>query len=294
MEGGISSKAILVTGEDHHDFTLANINVSDPGEGEIRVKMIYASFSPNDSLHESKLNGVQYPFISGYDGVGKIESVGEGVTDFTEGDHVALFLVPQRFKEHNYEKTNVGDDFAKKWRDGTLWSSGKHLEAYKGEDGSKLNGFMGLGTWSEYVNVPETHLVKLPGQPDHADSAIGSVLATGMLTATKAVSVEEGSNCAVFGSNTVAVITAYALKKGHSCDKVIVVGDSSIKDLIESLEIQFILDEGETTDIQKQLMEISPDGYDYTFESSSFQRWGTVALEVCHKGFGECLLLSQP
>jgi len=41
-------------------------------------------------------------------------------------------------------------------------------------------------------------------------------------------------------------------------------------------------------------MEISPDGYEYTFESSSFERWGTIALEICHKGFGQCLLMSQP
>ena len=36
------------------------------------------------------------------------------------------------------------------------------------------------------------------------------------------------------------------------------------------------------------------DGYDYTFESCSFAKWGTVALEVCHKGFGRCCLLSAP
>jgi len=58
--------------------------------------MLYASFSPYDTLHESKVNGVSYPFICGYDGVGIIESIGEDVTDLTVGDAVAVFLVPQR------------------------------------------------------------------------------------------------------------------------------------------------------------------------------------------------------
>ena len=41
-------------------------------------------------------------------------------------------------------------------------------------------------------------------------------------------------------------------------------------------------------------MTISDVGFDYTFECSSFQKWGTVALEICHKGFGICCLLSRP
>jgi len=108
---------------------------------------------------------------------------------------------------------------------------------------------MGLGTWSEYINVPSTHLSKLMTEPDIVDSAIGSVLATGMLGATHGVDVEDDCNIAVFGSNTVAVITAYALKKGHSAKKVVLVGDAKVEQLIESLDCEFILDEGEPTDI---------------------------------------------
>lgn len=84
--------------------------------------MSYATFSPNDSLHESKLKGVKYPFLCGYDGVGTIESVGEDVTEFGVGDHVALFLVPQRSgAEANAINSNIGNDFSKMWREGTLW-----------------------------------------------------------------------------------------------------------------------------------------------------------------------------
>jgi len=46
---------------------------------------------------------------------------------------------------------------------------------------------MGLGTWSQFCVFPETHLVKLDGAPDHVDSGIGSVLATGMFVTQKGV-----------------------------------------------------------------------------------------------------------
>ena len=90
----VESKAIIVTGQNHQDFSVETIKVSAPSSGECRVKMTYASYSPYDTIHESKINGVTYPFLCGYDGVGVVESTGEDVTDLTVGDFVAVFLVP--------------------------------------------------------------------------------------------------------------------------------------------------------------------------------------------------------
>lgn len=108
---------------------------------------------------------------------------------------------------------------------------------------------MGLGTWSQYCVFPETHLVKLDSQPDHVDSGIGSVLATGMFVTQKGVQVEEGSNCVVFGSNSLALIIAYALKKSDKCEKVVVVAEEHLKEFIESFDGIFVHDEGEATEI---------------------------------------------
>jgi threonine dehydrogenase-like Zn-dependent dehydrogenase len=108
---------------------------------------------------------------------------------------------------------------------------------------------MGLGTWSEYCVFPETHLIKLESEPDHIDSGIGSVLSTGMFVTSKGVAVESGSNCTVFGSNSLALIIAYCLKKADGCDKVVVVGEENMREYVESFEGIFILDEGEATDI---------------------------------------------
>lgn len=70
--------------------------------------------------------------------------------------------------------------------------------------------------------------MKLDNEPDHIDSGIGSVLCTGMYVSSKGVEVEKGSNCVVFGSNSLAVILAYVLKKIDECEKVVVVGDEAI------------------------------------------------------------------
>lgn len=253
--------------------------------------MTYSTYSPNDSLTESKINGAKDTFVGGYDGVGKIEAVGEDITDLTPGDNVALFLVPQRGPdEHNSHKSNIGDDYSKTWRDGSLWTP----KSYRTESGEELSGFMGVGTWSEYVVIPETHVIKLESEPDHVDSGIGSVLATGMMAAEKAAGVEEGSNVCVIGDNSVAMILSYALKQGFGCETVTAVSSPELKDMVESFGANHVSIDQSTEDIQKAVMEIIPDGYDYTFESSSFSKFGQLALEICHKGFGVACLLSQP
>lgn len=193
--------------------------------------MTYSSYSPNDSINGAQINGAKDTFVGGYDGVGQIEAVGEDITDLTPGDNVAVFLVPQRGPdEHNCHKSNIGDDYSRAWREGSLWAP----RSYRTESGEALSGLMGVGTWSEYVVIPETHVVKLESQPDHIDSGIGSVLATGMMAAEKAAGVEEGSNVCVIGDNSVAMILSYALKQGFGCETVTAVSSPELKDMIES------------------------------------------------------------
>ena len=108
---------------------------------------------------------------------------------------------------------------------------------------------MGLGTWSQHCVFPETHLVKLDSEPTHIESGIGSVLCSGMFVTQKAVQVEEGSNCVVFGSNSLALIIAYGLKKADKCNIVVLVGAPHLKDFVESFEGVFVEDSGNPTDV---------------------------------------------
>ena len=130
---------------------------------------------------------------------------------------------------------------------------------------------MGLGTWSQYCVFPETHLIKLDNPPTHVESGMGSVLSTGMFVTSKAQQVEEGSNCVVFGSNSLALIIAYGLKKSDKCNIVVLVGAPHLKEFVESFDGIFVEDAGNPTDVQKHLLTISDVGFDYTFECCSFK-----------------------
>lgn len=287
MESGTESKAIICESEDRNKFTVKNLTVKQPGQGQVRVQMKYATFSKHDTIHHAASKDAQYPFLAGYDGVGTIDEVGEGVEEFNKGDHVAVFMVPGN--RTLGERTNLDDNLAKAINSGKLWSASPHLQAYS--DDNSIKGFKGLGTWSQLAVFPASHLVKLEHEPQVADAGLGSVFATGLLGPSKIVDVEEGTNVAVFGSNSLALtlVTSLKYKKPES---IVVIGASEDQEFFDKLGVKYVVDKGEPDDIKEILMDITKDGYDYTFEATNFKRFGRIALEICHKGWGKCVLLT--
>lgn len=282
MESGVTSKAIICETEDRDEFTIKTLNVKPPAAGFVRVQMKYASFSKHDTLHHSYDSNAQYPFLAGYDGVGVVDEVGDGVEEYKKGDPVAIFFVPGNPTLKG--KSNLADFAVKILSKGKFWKLPAHLEAYT--DDKSLAGFQGVGTWSQYAVFHAAHLTKLESEPTIKDAGLGSVLATGLLAPSKVLQVDEEGTIAIFGSNSLALTLVQSLNKS-SPKKIVVVGNSGDQELFEKYGVTYILDEGEATDVQKKLMEESPAGYDFTFEATSFDRFGTPALEICHKGWGK-------
>lgn len=190
----------------------------------------------------------------------------------------------------HYKRVMFSDYQAKYINTGKFWGLGEHLKAYTGiED---LKGFNGIGTWSQYIIVPIANVLKIDNEPRVSDAGLGSVFWTGLLSPSILFEVEEGSIVAVFGSNSLGLTLVYSLKN-KNVSKIVVVGYENDKELFESLGVTYILDEGQAADIKTKLLEESDDGYDYTFEASNFNRFGSIALEVWHKGWGKCALLTR-
>lgn len=133
--------------------------------------------------------------------------------------------------------------------------------------------------------------MKLDHEPEVADAALGSVLATGLLGPSKVLKIDEGATVAIFGSNSLG-LTLLASVKTKNPELVVVVGAKEDQELFEKFGATYVVDEGDEKEVQSKLMEISTDGYDYTFEAANFTRFGTAAIEICHKGWGKCALMT--
>ena len=195
-----SRAAILV--EPKRPLVIATIDVADPGPGEVLIRLDAASLCHSDlSYIEGKFPHAM-PAIFGHEGIGQVVSTGEGVTTFAEGDVVIPYIIPD-CGECPYclsGRTNMCVQMGRSYQPG--------FPTGFGWDGKAVPGFMSLGTFSEYLVVPQDQVQKVnPAAPRAVASCIGCGVATGVGAALIAAKVEAGSSVVVFGMGGVGLST---------------------------------------------------------------------------------------
>lgn len=70
------------------------VQVGDPGPGEVRVKHNAVGLNYIDVYHRTGLYPLELPRPIGMEGAGVVEAVGSGVADFAPGDRVAYAAMP--------------------------------------------------------------------------------------------------------------------------------------------------------------------------------------------------------
>ena len=165
--------------------------------------------------------------------------------------------------------------------------------------GKELLHFMGTSTFSQYTVVADISCVKVTDKaPMDRTCLLGCGITTGYGAATITAGkdgVEKGSNVAVFGAGCVGLsVVQGAAARGAA--KIIVVDiNESKKDWAEKFgATDFVnpskdLKEGEN--IQTKLVDMTDGGCDYTFDCTGNVHVMRSALEACHKGWGESIII---
>lgn len=165
--------------------------------------------------------------------------------------------------------------------------------------GKDLLHFMGCSTFSQYTVVADISVVAVTDKaPMDRTCLLGCGITTGYGAATITAGkdgVQEGDNVAVFGAGCVglSVIQGAASRKAG---KIIVVDvNESKKEWASKFgATDFVnpskdLKEGEN--IQTRLIEMTDGGCDYTFDCTGNVHVMRSALEACHKGWGESIII---
>ena len=71
-----------------------DVEVGDPGQGQIRIKQHAVGLNYLDTYHRTGLYPLPLPSGLGSEGAGVVEAVGSGVTEFKAGDRVAYASAP--------------------------------------------------------------------------------------------------------------------------------------------------------------------------------------------------------
>lgn len=268
------------------------IDVAEPQAGEVLVRIKATGVCHTDAytLSGDDPEGL-FPAILGHEGGGVVEAVGAGVTSVVPGDHVIPLYTPEcgKCKFCTSGKTNLCQAIRATQGKG-LMPDGTSRFSWQGK---RLYHYMGTSTFSEYTVLPEIALAKIsPEAPLDKVCLLGCGITTGIGAVHNTAKVEPGSSVAVFGLGGIGLsVVQGAVQAGAS--RIIGIDTNPAKfDMAAKMgATECINPKDYTQPIQDVLVELTDGGVDYSFECIGNVQVMRSALECCHKGWGESVII---
>ncbi len=273
-------------------LSIETVEVAPPKAGEVRVKIVASGVCHTDAftLSGEDPEGV-FPSILGHEGGGIVEAVGEGVTSLKVGDHVIPLYTPEcgECKFCQSGKTNLCQKIRETQGKGLMPDGTSRFSI----DGKPIFHYMGCSTFSEYTVLPEISLAKVnPDAPLEEVCLLGCGVTTGMGAVLNTAKVEPGATVAIFGLGGIglsAIIGAVMAKAGRIL--AIDINDDKFE-LAKQLGATDVINPKEhDKPIQEVIVEMTDGGVDYSFECIGNVDVMRSALECCHKGWGESVII---
>lgn len=287
----IKSKAAIARGP-NQPLSIEEIDVMLPKAGEVLVRIVATGVCHTDAftLSGDDPEGI-FPTVLGHEGGGIVEQVGEGVTCVAVGDHVIPLYTPEcgECKFCQSGKTNLCQKIRETQGKGLMPDGTTRFY----QDGQPIYHYMGCSTFSEYTVLPEISLAKVnPEAPLEEVCLLGCGVTTGMGAVMNTAKVEEGATVAIFGLGGIglsAVIGAVMAK----ASRIIAIDINESKfDLARKLgATDCINPKNYQAPIQDVIVDLTDGGVDYSFECIGNVNVMRSALECCHKGWGESVVI---
>lgn len=181
---------------------LEEIDVADPGLGEVRVRMLASGVCHSDLRVLVGEWGAKMPIVLGHEGAGVVDAVGQGVTALKPGDHVALSWTPScgacRYCLSGRPQLCVN---ARAHAYNNLLPDGTTRFSLGGEP---VYSYLSVGSFSEYAVVPQSGAIKIEDRVDPKIAAlVGCAITTGVGAAINTQPIPAGATAMVIGTGGV-------------------------------------------------------------------------------------------
>ena len=269
------------------------VDLEGPKKGEVLVEIKSTGVCHTDAftLSGSDPEGI-FPSILGHEGAGIVVELGEGVETLKKDDHVIPLYTPEcrKCKFCLSGKTNLCQAIRETQGKG-LMPDGTSRFTY---NGNTIYHYMGTSTFSNYTVVPEIALAKIrKDAPSNKVCYIGCGVTTGLGAVMNTAKMEVGATAVIFGLGGIGlnVIQGCQLAKAS-----VIVGidlNDNRKSLAEKFGMTHFINPSEYEDdkLQKKIIELTDGGADYSFECIGNVNVMRQALECCHKGWGESIII---
>jgi len=287
----IKSKAAVAWGPGE-PLKIEEVDVMLPKAGEVLVRIVATGVCHTDAftLSGDDPEGV-FPAILGHEGGGIVEQVGEGVTSVQVGDHVIPLYTPEcgECKFCLSGKTNLCQKIRATQGKGLMPDGTTRFYL----DGKPIFHYMGCSTFSEYTVLPEISLAKVnKSAPLEEICLLGCGVTTGMGAVMNTAKVEEGATVAIFGLGGIGLSAIIGATMAKASRIIAIDINESKFELAKKLGATDcinpkLLDKP----IQEVIVEMTDGGVDYSFECIGNVNVMRSALECCHKGWGESVII---
>ncbi len=271
---------------------IVELDLEGPKEGEVLVEIKATGICHTDAYTLDGLDseGV-FPSILGHEGAGIVRELGAGVKSVTVDDHVIPLYTPEcrECKTCLSQKSNLCTAIRSTQGQG-LMPDGTSRFSYKGE---KIHHYMGCSTFSNFIIVPEIALAKIDKQaPFDKVCYAGCGVTTGVGAVVNTAKVHPGDTVIVFGLGGIGLNVIQGAKMAGAGLVIGVDINPSKEEWGKRFGADlFVNPKTVSGDLVAHLVELTGGGADYTFDCTGNTDVMRQALEACHRGWGESIII---
>ncbi len=269
------------------------VNLEGPRVGEVLVEIKATGVCHTDAftLSGEDPEGI-FPAILGHEGAGVVLEVGKGVTSVAPGDHVIPLYTPE-CRQCEYctsGKTNLCQAIRETQGRGVMPDGTSRFSI----GGAPIYHYMGTSTFSNHTVLPEIAVAKIRSDaPFDKVCYIGCGVTTGVGAVINTAKVRPGDKVVVFGLGGIGLNVVQAARM-VGADRIVGVDTNPTKRaLAEKFGMTHFVNprELEADELVSHLVGLTGGGADYSFECIGNVHTMRQALECCHKGWGESVII---
>jgi aryl-alcohol dehydrogenase len=280
-------KAAVVT-EKAAPFLITELDLDDPKDGEVRVKVAACGVCHTDEVARQQIIPVPLPAVFGHEGCGIIEAVGPGVTGFKKGDRVGFSYGYCGTCEACRRGFVYGCEENRRLNfSGTQFDGTKRLH----HNGKDVSSFFGQGAFATHAVVHMNNLIHVPGDIDLALAApMGCGIQTGAGAVLNYLKPDPASSIIITGCGPVGLSAVMAAKIAGcatiiACDVI----DTRL-DMAKELGATHTINSRNTLSVVDEVKKITRIGTNYAIDCTGIGVCVRQSLN-CVRSLGTCVVL---
>jgi len=274
-------------------LAIETVDLEGPRAGEVLVEIKATGVCHTDAF---TLSGADpeglFPAILGHEGAGVVLEVGAGVTSVAAGDHVIPLYTPEcrQCKACLSRRTNLCTAIRATQGQGLMPDGSSRFSV----GGQRLFHYMGCSTFANHTVLPEIALAKVRADaPFDKICYIGCGVTTGIGAVIWTAKVWPGANVAVFGLGGIGLNVVQGARMAGA-DRIIGVDRNGGREAMARAfgMTDFVNPDDIGVDkVVQAIVDLTGGGADFSFECIGNVATMRQALECCHRGWGESVII---